>query len=114
MTCSCPVCGGPLLGDDTQWIKSAAVFVWPRGAARLTPDEAAMFDRLWQAREGAEIVSHRTLTDSVWSDDPDGGPLNADTRLKVIASHIRKKIQGSGVVVRGIWGVGYRLEAVRI
>lgn len=114
MTSSCPVCGGPLLGEDTQWIKAANVFVWPRGAARLTPDEGAMFDRLWRARHGAEAVPRDSLIDAVWSDDDDGGPISADRRLKVMACHIRKKIEGSGIIVKGVWGIGYRLEAVRI
>lgn len=114
MTHSCPVCGGPLLGDDTQWIKAAAVFVWPRGAARFTPDEASMFDRLWRARDGADAVPREALIESVWSDSSDGGPDCADRRLKVMACHMRKKIEGSGVTIKGVWGVGYRLEAALI
>jgi len=40
---------------------------------------------------GREGISPRALRDIVWADDPEGGPLTADTCIRVMATVLRKR-----------------------
>lgn len=55
-------------------------------------------------------VSFDSLIDTLWGDDPDGGPLSARDELKVMASHCRKRIKKAGLPwkIQNTYGFGYR------
>lgn len=60
-------------------------------------------------------VDRITLTDTIYADDPEGGPDNALTGLRVMIANIRAKLKGTGWTIPKMTGGsgekygGYRL-----
>jgi hypothetical protein len=72
---------------------------------RVTPLEARILRAIWKGK-GMPVMTER-IFDSMYSDDPDGGP--SPTRMysafKVALCHLRARLAGSGI---GIDNCGYR------
>lgn len=76
----------------------------------LTPLEARILGAVWRGK-GMPVMTER-IFDSMYIDDPDGGPTPSKmyAAFKVSLCHLRKKIQGSGIdVVNQGYRRGYRL-----
>lgn len=76
----------------------------------LTPLEARILGAVWRGK-GMPVMTERVF-DSMYIDDPDGGPTPSKMYLafKVGLCHLRKKLQGSGVDVVNVgYRRGYRL-----
>lgn len=76
----------------------------------LTPLEARVLGAVWRGK-GMPVMTER-IFDSMYVDDPDGGPTPSKMYLafKVALCHLRKKIEGSGVDVINVgYRRGYRL-----
>lgn len=77
---------------------------------RLTPRESAILGAIWKGG-GHPVVTER-IFDAMYADDPDGGPSQTAmySALKVALCHLRKKLEGSGVMVEHAgYRRGYRL-----
>lgn len=65
------------------------------------------FDLLLTLAENEGIVlSREKLLDLVWGFDFYGQTRTVDVHV----AHVRNKLEGSGVVIETVWGVGYKLE----
>jgi DNA-binding response OmpR family regulator len=65
------------------------------------------FDLLLALAENEGIVlSREKLLDLVWGFDFYGQTRTVDVHV----AHVRNKLEGSGVVIETVWGVGYKLE----
>jgi DNA-binding response OmpR family regulator len=101
---------GPVLRDRTITIGCVVVDLERRsvGVAErtlpLTAKEIAIVEVL-AVRRG--LVPREVLIESVW------GEVNEASRatLDVLVGRIRRKLQGSGAVLRTVRGIGYTLEA---
>lgn len=77
---------------------------------RVSPQEARILGAIWKGR-GLPVPTTR-IFDAMYVDDPDGGP--SPTRMysafKVALSHLRSRLQGSGVSIENAgYGRGYRI-----
>ncbi len=77
---------------------------------RVTPLEAKILSAVWRGR-GLPVSTER-IFDSMYADDPDGGP--SPTRMyaafKVSLCHLRKRLEGSGIsIINAGYRRGYRL-----
>lgn len=113
MALPCPCCGGPLLGAALNWLPDAGVLVWDRNAAKLSRNETAFFNALWDARRTSRILSTSDLAGVIWARDPNGGPDSFIKGIGVLAYDTRQKIKGSGLTIVGERGSqgGYRIAA---
>lgn len=73
---------------------------------RLTPSEFGLFKLL---AEATSTVPTQKLVDDLYGDDPDGGPLYANTNAKVFIHQIRKKLASSNIEIINVLGLGYTL-----
>jgi len=83
----------------------------------LAADELSIVERLGcrakeaqvaaaMQRAGGRIVTREHLTNALWGADPDGGPNDPESTVKVYVSRLRRL---HGVEIETVWGVGYRL-----
>ena len=80
----------------------------------LTPLEGRILTAIWKGR-GMPVMTNR-IFDSMYADDPDGGPENTKmySALKVALCHAREKLAGSGIGIENVgYRLGYRLIIVR-
>lgn len=90
-------------------------YIWPRYAIEfngkrivLPPKPGAALARLFSAR--GHYVSLENMIEAVYFDDPDGGPLTADSCIAVLICRIRKLLAKMDMrVVGGRWAGGYRM-----
>lgn len=98
MTASCPCCGAPV---------------------RIEPWEAALEDLTPMQRRIAEAVAKRPglrraeLTDLVYAQDPDGGPMTADSSVASQISRMNQRLGRHGFRIASRHGGGYLGYSVR-
>ncbi|MGZ2448268.1 hypothetical protein ACVIRO_001022 [Rhizobium ruizarguesonis] len=92
----CPCCRQPVT------VPSLDIIIDAHGITEL---EASILSAVWRGK-GHPVPTER-IFDSMYADDPDGGPTPDKMYLsfKVALCHLRKKLENSGV---GIANVGYR------
>lgn len=94
---------------------TARMWIWPRYAlevggkrVEVSDKQGAVLARLFTARER---VSTNDLIDTVYFDDPEGGPLCADICIRAFAHRLRKNLRTIRASVRGSQKLGgYRLH----
>ena len=93
---SCPCCRAPVR------VPTLDIIVDHYG---LAPVEAKILEAVWKGK-GMPVMSER-IFNNMYRDDPDSGPnpTKMYAAMKVGMSHLRKKIEGSGV---GVENCGYR------
>ena len=70
----------------------------------LTALEADLFRFLWKRK----VVAKQSIWFALYGHEPDDAP---DIKIvDVLLCKIRKKIKGSGIVIRTVWGAGVALE----
>jgi DNA-binding response OmpR family regulator len=85
----CPTCGQPLATHvDFRRLGDAM----PMG-----PIERRLFNAL--AERPGRWITNRTLVNAAYFDDPTGGPDDADGSIKVILSHLRRRLDAAGLVI---------------
>jgi len=96
---SCELRLGALLLDRSQrrtW--------WGDRSFALAPRE---FGLLWYfASRPGRVFSREQLLAEVWGDRHEGFDHTVDSHI----SRLRRKLQGTGLRITTVWGVGYRLE----
>jgi DNA-binding response OmpR family regulator len=103
---------GPVLRDRSITIGSVVVDLERRSisvggrSVPLTAKEVAIVEVL-AVRRG--VVAREILMESVWGDTTDASRATLD----VLVGRIRRKLEGSGAVLRTVRGVGYALEPVQ-
>lgn len=75
----------------------------------LTEQQRTILARLAAAPPGAAVTKDALL--AAMYPGPDGGPISAETVLRVGVTRIRKKLGSKGAIAVE-WGVGYRLGQV--
>ena len=95
----CPCCNQP--ADTGKLSEAVRVF---------TPTEA----RLLRILEGRTMVRKEAVLDTLWADDPEGGPLTAQKMVDVVIHKIRRKLREHNLPFRleTVWAHGYRLARV--
>jgi two-component system KDP operon response regulator KdpE len=73
---------------------------------KLTPTEYSLLALL--VRHGGKVITSKQLLRAVWGPDAE----NQSRYLRVYASNLRRKLEGSGLVIRNEPGIGYRLIEV--
>ncbi len=76
----------------------------------VPPLEEAVLRAIWKGK-GYPVMSER-IFDAMYADDPDGGPTPTKmyAAFKVVLSHLRKRILGSGITIENAgYRRGYRL-----
>lgn len=68
----------------------------------LSKTQIAMFERL----ERTEIASREALLSVI---EATNGSVSSDKSLHAIIHYMRKRLKGSGYLIKTVWGVGYRL-----
>lgn len=95
----CPCCRQPLPPDGkTNWDVGTRTFIGNGVAVRFTDKEAQIVDALWR-RRNRPFNNKREMADTVYADDPDGGPEDADNLMSVFVCRIRPKLAAVG------WGI---------
>lgn len=77
---------------------------------RVTPYERAILETVWRGK-GRPVPTSK-IFDSMYADDPDGGPSQSKmyAAFKVALCHLRKRLEGSGVsIVSAGYAQGYRI-----
>lgn len=80
---------------------------------KLTQMESEILSLL--ARHKNRAVSYETIASQMWPIDADrpssekNGKSDEKSAIQVHASHLNKKLQGTGLKVDVVWGLGYRL-----
>jgi len=97
-----PICIGALVIDP----RKCSVFIH----GRMVEMRSKEFDVLLAlARHKAGVLSREQLLRLAW-----GYEFCGETRtVDVHVAHVRSKLQGSGVTIETVWGVGYRLVEPR-
>ncbi len=94
--------------NQARWRSLPCLFELKRNDGNrvaLTPAEG----RLLIALMGRPVLAHDVATEILWP-NPDE---QADTWLNVLnvqIHRIRRKMEGSGWMIRNVWGKGWRLE----
>lgn len=89
---------GPLVYDGT-----ARAFTLAEAALPLTPRESAVLEAL--ILKNGRPVRKESLFDTVFGHDEDANP----TAIEIHVHRLRKKLEGSGVAVHTLRGLGYAL-----
>ena len=94
-------------GSGSQQIKA----IFAAQGVCIKPCEAKFLNTLL-GRE--RLRTKLELVDAMWGDDEDGGPLNTDKMLNVMAHHCRKHIARAGIPwrIETEFSIGYRLRYV--
>lgn len=109
MSAGCPVCGQEMPPmEGLRLAPEEGVMVIDGVPVRMQPAHI-QFLTLLAKRSGA-TVRFESIHNDLYGLDPDGGP---DPKiLRVYASQIRKRLEGTRVRIKTVWGVGYKLELV--
>jgi len=93
---TCPCCNQPIAVPSFEHVADAY---------RLTPTERRILEAIWKGR-GFPVSTER-IFDSIYRDDPDGGPAPNEMyrAFKVRLSRLRDKLEGTGI---GVKNEGYR------
>lgn len=97
----CPCCAREMGKPDLE-----AIIDW----YDIPPQEEAILRTVWKGR-GMPVPNERIIA-AIYADDPEGGPapVAAYTALKVAMSHLRKRLELSGVKIENAgYRQGYRL-----
>lgn len=97
----CPCCGQAVHVPTLDMV----IFTY-----RLTPLEGRILSAVWRGK-GMPVQTER-IFDSMYVDDPDGGPTPGKMykAFKVGLCHIRQKLRGSGISIENVgYRRGYRL-----
>ena len=89
---ACPCCGRPIAITKHQ----AALELIP-----MSPQQREIINAL--AADFGEWISMDSITDTVWGDDPDGGPLSPSDALSVQLNSIRPRLREHGFAVDVRW-----------
>lgn len=99
----CPNCG---------FRPGAADFATGLSRRGLSGMERDVLERLVAAR-GAPVTLRR-LIDAVYGDDEDGGPVSADTNIRIYVRKLDRKLTPRGFrVVSDGYGIGWCLRAIK-
>ena len=96
------------LGDGLTWMPEFRALMSARAPVSLTRREAAIFERLREAR-GFPVSMERLLV-AVYGSDPEGGPLTAQRCVWMFLFHLRRKLRPLGLRIRTYHALGYVLE----
>lgn len=103
----CPCCGKDTNVVRQFWVDEDGCAIYVDGVAiNLTVTQAKMCRAI--ERIHPRTARHSYLVESLYSDDPEGGPVDADNVVKVYAWHIRKSLQNTSIKLETVWGSGYR------
>lgn len=92
---TCPCCGQPVAPGQFQ----SAVLSRTLG---LTGVRAALVDAL--ARSAGQWVPAQRIIAAMYADDPDGGPLTAESVLRSLSSRIRPALARAGYALEARHG----------
>lgn len=102
--CNCPTCGAPLADDNLVVDLQNNVAIRYGQQVRLRPQEAELLFILHRRRPA--VVSYDSIIMGIWSTEE---PEKARHSLKVMLSHIRRKVAPICVDIRTSWGEGLYL-----
>lgn len=77
----------------------------------LTPLQAALFRELERAQ--GRFIHTRTLANSLWWSDPNGGPLAPKVCVSHLIRRMRAALAGTGYIIEAKHGAGYRLTVAQ-
>lgn len=104
MSCACPTCGQGLPDDDMLRVDDAGIVVRGGRFARLTKQEAGVFEQLRAA--SGKVLSKEALLANLYVHEADEAEIKI---IDVFVCKLRKKLQPLGVEIGTAWGRGYRL-----
>jgi two-component system, OmpR family, response regulator len=94
---------------EQQGMAAMPMADWRQTEAELLNLPAREFEVLWELMSPpGRLVSKRMLAEKISTQDE----LLADNALEAFVSRLRKKLDGRGVQIRTLRGLGYRLELV--
>lgn len=107
MTINGPCCGRPGEGVPPFFVDEDSCSVLVNGQAiGLTPFYTKFATVL--ASKYPYTATRTFIIDSLYGDDPNGGPDGADNLVSIYASYVRRKLQGTSLRIETVWGVGYK------
>lgn len=109
MSCICPTCKQPIVDPDELLI-DAALGIVQRGSSRAMISRGHCVRVLTALRDAYPgQVTIKRLLDACYGDDPDGGPLFADTCIHIAIHRLSPRLRALGVTIVAAW-CAYRLE----
>ena len=88
-------------------VPSGRLNLYPAPGLRLSPHQASITHTL--DRHHGEVVHVDTILAALYADDLYDRPVGAEESLRVKLAHLRQKLAPHGVVIRNVWGCGYRI-----
>lgn len=73
----------------------------------LTNRELLLLEAL--VSSGERFQTYRGIAETMYADDPQGGPLDVRGVIRVVVHKLRSKLQASGWIIESRHGQGYRL-----
>lgn len=101
----CPCCGSELKNQRPHVDENTSYFILGGRAIRLAPKQKDLLAALLIAYP--RTASHDHLIASLWSQHE---PEDAANNLKVFVSQVRTRLEGTGVEIRNVQSVGYRVD----
>ncbi|MGH6792539.1 MAG: winged helix-turn-helix domain-containing protein [Methyloceanibacter sp.] len=94
----CPCCGQQVMDEAVALIIEA----------KLPPLQTSV--ALVLCSKFGRWVRYGNLVESVYADDPDGGPLTARQAIQVHLCHLRRNLRSAGLEIETYRGFGYRIK----
>lgn len=107
----CPTCGAPLPKQLEVWDFQCRTFIGGGVAVRFSKLQAKIFNAIWHARHSGGIQTREALTEIVYANDVNGGPI-ASCNLSQYIRVMRQGLRPTGYTITKNVGnprVGYRL-----
>lgn len=99
--------------DDVIRVDHRSRSIWRgRSVVRLQPTEFAFVAALLAA--GGRFVSHDEMTDILWGDRADGGPLRPILCIRQYIFYARRHLRCLGLSVSVLYGRGAMVEVGRL
>lgn len=64
------------------------------------------------AAANGQPVAWDRIADTIYADDPEGGPMNAGQVVRALVSRCNRKLRSTDLRILNNWGQGYRLASV--
>lgn len=91
----CPTCGHSMEAEGVRWLKDLRLLLWPEGHVQFSKTEAKFFDLIWRNYH----LAGPALTERVYSDRSDGGPLSSSL-CGVLIHRMRRRMREASAPVK--------------